>query len=308
MKKTLLLLGAIALSKALMAQTVIFSEDFESYQAGDQIAESNASFYTWTSNSPNMDAPVSDAYAASGSNSIELAFADGTDIVLSTGEYAQNIYTVDFKILIPEGEEGYFNLLHDWSYTSAVYEWAIDVNFANGNMTWVAGAAEGGAGSYTPGEWQDIQVQVNLANDFGVLSLNGEEQLTWQWSLDNADGSAGMNEFEAVNFFAWGPSENTGLYYVDDITITEEIASDLNEQEFTEFKLYPNPAKNHFILETTANVEEIVVISSSGQLVKQWNLAQSEIAPFETSDLESGIYYVQIVSEGKYHVMPLVIE
>ena len=135
MKKTLLLLGAIALSKALMAQTVIFSEDFESYQAGDQIAESNASFYTWTSNSPNMDAPVSDAYAASGSNSIELAFADGTDIVLSTGEYAQNIYTVDFKILIPEGEEGYFNLLHDWNYTSAVYEWAIDVNFANGNMT-----------------------------------------------------------------------------------------------------------------------------------------------------------------------------
>lgn len=175
-------------------------------------------------------------------------------------------------------------------------------------MTWVAGATEGGAGSYTPGEWQDIQVQVNLANDLGVLSLNGEEQLTWQWSLDNADGSAGMNEFEAVNFFAWGPSENTGLYYVDDITITEEIASDLNEQEFTEFKLYPNPAKNHFILETKANVEEIVVISSSGQLVKQWTLAQSEITPFETSDLESGIYYVQIVSEGKYHVMPLVIE
>ena len=308
MKKILLLLGAIALSKALMAQTVIFSEDFESYQAGDQIAESNASFYTWTSNSPNMDAPVSDAYAASGSNSIELAFADGTDIVLSTGEYAQNIYTVDFKILIPEGEEGYFNLLHDWNYTSAVYEWAIDVNFANGNMTWVAGATEGGAGSYTPGEWQDIQVQVNLANDFGVLSLNGEEQLTWQWSLDNADGSAGMNEFEAVNFFAWGPSENTGLYYVDDITITEEITSNLDEQEYTKFKLYPNPAKNHFILETTANVEEIVVISSSGQLVKQWNLAQSEITPFETSDLESGIYYVQIVSEGKYHVMPLVIE
>ena len=149
---------------------------------------------------------------------------------------------------------------------------------------------------------------MNLANDLGVLSLNGEEQLTWQWSLNNADGSVGMNEFEAVNFFAWGPSENTGLYYVDDITITEEIASDLNEQEFTEFKLYPNPTKNHFILETKANIEEIVVISSSGQLVKQWNLAQSEITPFETSDLESGVYYVQIVSEGKYHVMPLVIE
>lgn len=308
MKKTLLLLGAIALSKALMAQTVIFSEDFESYQAGDQIAESNASFYTWTSNSPNLDAPVSDAFAASGSNSIELAFADGTDIVLSTGEYNQNIYTVDFKILIPEGEEGYFNLLHDWNYTSAVYEWAIDVNFANGNMTWVTGATEGGAGSYTPGEWQDIQVQVNLANDLGVLSLNGEEQVTWQWSLDNADGSAGMNEFEAVNFFAWGPSENTGLYYVDDITITEEISSDLNEQEYTKFMLYPNPAKDHFILETVANLEQVMVISSSGQLVKQWNIAQSETTQFETSDLESGIYYVQIVSEGKYHVMPLVIE
>jgi len=308
MKKTLLLLGAIALSKALMAQTVIFSEDFESYQAGDQIAESNASFYTWTSNNPNIDAPVSNAYAASGSNSIELAFADGTDIVLSTGEYAQNIYTVDFKMLIPEGEEGYFNLLHDWNYTSAVYEWAIDVNFANGNMTWVAGATEGGAGSYTPGEWQDIQVQVNLANDLGVLSLNGEEQLTWQWSLDNADGSVGLNEFEAVNFFAWGPSENTGLYYVDDITITEEIAANLNEQVYTKFKLYPNPAKDHFILETVANLEQVMVISSSGQLVKQWNIAQSEITQFETSDLESGIYYVQIVSEGKYHVMPLVIE
>lgn len=308
MKKTLLLLGAITLSKALMAQTVIFSEDFESYQAGDQIAESNASFYTWTSNSPNMDAPVSDAYAASGSNSIELAFADGTDIVLSAGEYNQNIYTVDFKILIPEGEEGYFNLLHDWNYTSAVYEWAIDVNFANGNMTWVAAATEGGAGTYTPGEWQDIQVRVNLVNDFGVLLLNGEEQLSWQWSLNNADGSPGLNEFEAVNFFAWGPSENTGLYYVDDITITEEIVTGLDEKEYTKFELYPNPAKDHFILETMANLEKVMVISSSGQLVKQWNIAQSEITQFETSDLESGIYYVQIVSEGKYHVMPLVIE
>lgn len=308
MKKTLLLLGAIALSNALMAQTIIFSEDFESYQVGDQIAESSNSFYTWVSNNPGMDAPVSNAYAASGANSIELAFADGTDIVLSTGEYSENIYTVDFKILIPEGEEGYFNLLHDWNYTSAVYEWAIDVNFANGNMTWVAGAAEGGAGTYTPGEWQDIQVQVNLANDLGVLLLNGEEQLTWQWSLDNADGSVGLNEFEAVNFFAWGPSENTGLYYIDDITITEEIATGLDDQEIAKFELYPNPAKDHFILRTKANLDEVIMISSSGQLVKQWNKAQNEITPFETCDLESGIYYVQIFSEGKYHVMPLVIE
>lgn len=308
MKKTLLLLGAFALSKALMAQTIIFSEDFESYQTGDQIAESNPSFYTWTSNSPNMDAPVSDANAASGSNSIELAFADGTDIVLSTGEYNQNIYTVDFKIFIPEGEEGYFNLLHDWNYTNALYEWAIDVNFANGNMTWIAGATEGGAGTYTPGEWQDIQVQVNLVNDVGILLLNGEEQLSWQWSLNNADGSAGLSEFEAVNFFAWGPSENTGLYYIDDITITEEIVTDLYEQEYSKFELYPNPAKDHFILESVTNLEQVMVISSSGQLVKHWNIAQSEITQFETSDLESGIYYVQIVSEGKYHVMPLVIE
>lgn len=308
MKKTLLFLSAIALNYSILSQDVLFTENFDEYQVGDQIAASNDSFYTWTSADLSSDAPISDDYAASGNNSLKLDFTNGTDIVLSTGEYNQDLITIDFKILIPENEEGYFNLLHDWNYTSAVYEWAVDVYFANGNMTWTVGATDGGAATYTPGEWNDIQVLIDLTNDLSSLKINDQEALSFQWSLNNADGTPGLQEFEALNFFAWGPSENTGLYYVDDITMTSETSTGIVNESALNVRCFPNPATDHLKIQSNSELQMIQITNAAGQRVMEIAEISGKEHILNTDSLSPGMYFIQIIAEGKTHLSPLLIE
>ncbi len=308
MKKTILFLSAIALNYTVLSQDVLFTENFDDYQVGDQIAASNDSFFTWTSADLSSDAPISDDYASSGTNSLKLDFANGTDIVLSTGEYSQDLITIDFKILIPENEEGYFNLLHDWNYTTAVYEWAVDVYFANGNMTWTVGATEGGGATYNPGEWNDIQVIIDLSNDLSTLRLNDQDELSFQWSLNNANGLPGLQEFEALNFFAWGPSENTGLYYVDDITMTSEASTGIDNEAALNVRCFPNPASDQLKIQSDSELQMVQITNSAGQSVMELKDISGKEHILDTDGLSPGMYFIQIIAEGKTHLAPLMIE
>jgi len=89
-EKTLLFLGAFALTLNLSAQTVVFEENFDSFTAGEGIAAQSDDFYTWNSADTGTDAGVSDSYASSGANSVEVSFAGGSDVV----------YPMDHSLLV----------------------------------------------------------------------------------------------------------------------------------------------------------------------------------------------------------------
>ncbi|WP_306643871.1 T9SS type A sorting domain-containing protein [Sanyastnella coralliicola] len=297
MRKALLLAGACAFALSINAQTVIYSDDFESYTAGSGIAEQADNWYVWNEGL-DVDGEVSTDYAASGSNSVLLDQANDDDIVYDLGGYTSGKYDVEFKMLIPTGSEGYFNLMHSWEYTSTnAYEWAVDVYFSTGgDMTWTTGSFDGGALSFAHDEWNDVKVAVDLDNDMGYLYLNGELATSFQWSLNNADGSAGLNQLQVVNFFAFGPDQSNGLYYLDDFTVTETTGLSVNESDNPTVAIYPNPATDIAKIDITGmSNAQVRVIALDGRIAKSTSYSASTgIVDVNVSDLNDGIYFIEV--------------
>lgn len=311
MKRTLLFMGAIALCLGSVAQTEIYSNDFESYAPGDGIAEVSDDFLTWNSGDTSTEGIISDAYASSGSNSCEISFALGTDVVYAPGPYTSGKYDVRFNMLIPSGQEGYLNAMHAWDYNSTTgYEWACDLYFsATGDMTWTIGGADGGAASFDHDTWFEIQITADLDNDLGYIYLNGDQVVSWQWSLNNADGTAGQNQLAAVDFFGWGPSGNTGQYFIDDLVLEESTGVSVEDQKpINVWNVYPNPATEVIYLQGIEAGSQVSLISLDGRIVEQFGANNSSaILPMDVSAFNAGIYFVEVVKGNDIETKRIVV-
>ena len=85
----------------------------------------------------------------------------------------------------------------------------------------------------------------------------------------------------------------------------------INDVEFTELKVYPNPAKNHLTISVlNENMSSIEVFSVSGQTV--FTRQMDPISNKETIDiskLTSGMYFINVTGEnGKHYSAKLIKE
>lgn len=313
MRKTLLLAGTVLLSAALSAQTTLFSDDFESYTADQGIAGQSDSdaWFLWNESNPDFDANVVDTVAFSGTQSVALDQSTTDDIVYLVDETAlsSGVYSLNFKMFIPTGQEGYFNCMHLWEYDNTNnYEWAVDVFFGNGSMTWVTGGTEGGALSFNHDEWLDIEVFIDIDNDNAALRLNDTEAVNFQWSLNNSDGSAGSNTWQVVNFFAYGPSEMNGLYYIDDFTVIQDPVTNVSEATQA-LSVWPNPANDVIQVELPeAQVKTMRLISADGRVIsEEQNLSLQGNHVIDVSDLAPGNYFLQVVTNNNVYLNQVVV-
>lgn len=303
MRKSLLLTGALALALTSFGQTVIFADNFDSYTMNG-VASQSGDWYTWNSGDTNTDAMVTNAYAASGTQSIAIDQAAGTDVVYDTGTLTSGKYDVIFKMYVPAGKEAYFNLLHNWVYTSTTgYEWSVDVYFsAAGDITWTSAGADGGSASFNHDEWFDIQFTVDLDNDLGTLYVNGTSVHSYQWSLINNTGMPGNNQLQAIDFYGYGPSGANGLFYIDDFSFVESTAVSTPTIEAAQLVMYPNPADEvvNYTL-TGTSLAQVNVHSLDGKLVASQLLSSKNgVVSMSTAHLQSGIYFIELTA-GKTH-------
>ena len=105
--------------------TVIFEDDFEAYNAGEQLACQNPEEWTTWSNLPCSleDAYISDDFAYSGVNSVHIV--TNNDQVKNLDTYfTSGVYEISLMIYIPIGADGYYNVMSDFN---AAYEWGFEV-------------------------------------------------------------------------------------------------------------------------------------------------------------------------------------
>ena len=67
----------------------------------------------------------------------------------------------------------------------------------------------------------------------------------------------------------------------------------ISDNQFTELKIYPNPANNTFNI-SGLEEGEIEIFDSQGRSVKQMNIGEKE---YSISELSSGVYFLKITSE-----------
>ncbi|MDF3029214.1 MAG: hypothetical protein K0S23_3521 [Fluviicola sp.] len=164
MKKQLLTFGFLT-SLAAFGQT--FTDDFDSYTAGQKLCPQSGGAWTTWSNAPGgtEDVLVSNADAASGANSLYFATsvqAGGpTDLVRNFGVLNTGQFEMNFNMKVETGKAGYFNLQRNATIGQV---WAMDCFFNdNGTISIVNQDGLNFTGAtYPQGGWFNFKLAINF--------------------------------------------------------------------------------------------------------------------------------------------------
>jgi len=158
----------------------------------------------------------------------------------------------------------------------------------------------------------------NLINSFNHLSdaptglaFDG----TFLWSTDNitdkiykidtstllavdtidAPGGSLPNGLAFDGQYLWVANSDADSLYQIDIGNTTTSVSSLNHAQF-DFTIYPNPTSNQLtIIDNDLTKYEIDIINITGNVIKS---LQHNIGTINVADLPTGVYFIQIVSDG----------
>ncbi len=187
-----------------------FSEDFEGFTAGQQVAcQDPTNWTTWSQDPCNAteDAYISDAYAFSGSNSVVIV--ENNDLVKPLGAQTSGTWYMSMMVYIPSGGSGYFNTLAEFFTTQT---WGMEVYFDAGGA---GRLLNGTTVNFTWAEdtWQQVMLMVDLDGDQAELFFGTSAPLTsiasWQWSR----GGTIPLMLDANDFF--GAAATDAMYFDD---------------------------------------------------------------------------------------------
>ncbi|MDH3268344.1 MAG: T9SS type A sorting domain-containing protein [Ignavibacteria bacterium] len=266
MKQFLLTISlVIFLSALILPQAVVFSDDFESYIAGQQVACQNPiDWTTWTlAPCGPEDAVVSTNFAFSGTKSFVIVPLN--DFVKPLNDLTSGKWEMRFQMYIPTGKGGYFNTLADFAGGASV--WASQSYFdVGGTGRLDAGGASAATFTYPNDTWFQVSTIADLNSDLAELWINGVQVYTWQYTL-GPFGAGCPLKLDGNDFY--GPLQTTAdEAYFDDYELIDMIIP----VELTSF---------------TANV------TNDGNVVLNWSTAtetNNHMFEIERRD-ENGVYF-----------------
>ncbi|MFO7525988.1 MAG: T9SS type A sorting domain-containing protein [Ignavibacteriaceae bacterium] len=225
-----------------------FFDNFDSYVAGQLLAQQNPTEWTTWDNNPGgaADALVSNAFSASNPNSVVILPND--DLVRLHGDLTSGKWYTGFLMYIPTGKAGYWNMLSDFTFNTGGY-WAFECYFDVGG----GGRLLTGDGTtifnWTPNTWQWVEVVIDLDLDQTEFwiggSVGGTLVHSWAWTNGTSTG-LGPLVIDATDFF--GATANDEMYF-DNYFIGPQTITPV---ELTSFGANVNAAGNVVLNWTTA--------------------------------------------------------
>ena len=191
-----------------------FTDDFESYNVGDFIGETDTVWVVWPA-AGTEDVQVTDANAFSGSNSLYLSSSAATgggpeDIVLEFGElFDEGDFNFTANFYVNNNTGGYFNFQAD---TEIGKTWAMDCFLNNdGTIQFSTGGGETVflESTYPFDTWFNIEMNINL-------TLN-----QWEVMIDNqfiGTFENTINQVASLNLYPLSGNQ----YYLDDVSVSHE--------------------------------------------------------------------------------------
>ncbi|MCB9310651.1 MAG: T9SS type A sorting domain-containing protein [Lewinellaceae bacterium] len=118
--------------------------------------------------------------------------------------------------------------------------------------------------------------------------------------------------------FECDASTNADQVYIDAVEITgnpsnsgnrmSTLAYYIGPKPELEVTLYPNPASDHCVIQCSEEMESIKILSTEGQLLFMEKEIHGDHFDVQTSNMNAGIYIVQIESEGEIVAKKLFVE
>ena len=162
----------------------------------------------------------------------------GNDQVIKLGGYAAGSFELEFDVFVPEGNSGYYNILHNFAGGNSV--WAMQGYFhltddgstdqvdAPGHGTIHAGGNGVADMTCIYDAWMHLRFVIDINNDLATLYTTFPEAeevkvVEWQWSKDSYDESTKPNrKLDAMNFY---PPTETSAFYLDNFTLKQLSAA-----------------------------------------------------------------------------------
>lgn len=212
---------------------VLIFDPFEEYTVGNHIAtEAIAAGHSWWTTWGNQPGSSDDGVVASfdGTQCGHLTY--GNDQVLLLGDEENGNYDLEFDILVPEGKNGYFNILHHFESGNNVYAMQCYLHLTNNGSTSTSAPGHGTihAGSNGTADvtcvydaWMHFRLNVDTDTDVAryYYTAPGEEEALvceWQWSKDSY-GNANVHDRRLAAMDFWPPlNAGTSEYYLDNVS------------------------------------------------------------------------------------------
>lgn len=198
-----------------------FTDDFESYTAGDMLAATSSDWETWSSpNGGADDVAVSAANAHSGSNSVYFASTattgGPTDLVMPfPGELEVGQFNLEMWLYVNAGTGAYFNLQEAAAIGTA---WAADIYFLDGGLAqFTSGGSLLLSASYPEDAWFKLRMENNLSTN------------TWEIFIDDVSQGSyanGSTQIASIDIFPLTGNQ----FYMDDFSyeFTDYVIPNLN--------------------------------------------------------------------------------
>ena len=229
MKKVSLLIAMIAfVCGNAFAQSLYF--DFNDCPAGAKIAQTLGEPWTTWSNAPGGS---EDGVFAEAGGTMAAHFTFNNDQVLKLGGIETGVFDLVFDAYVPNGKNGYFNVLHHFAGSGST--WACQfylcaTNDGSSTTTTAEGHGTVHAGSNSTvdipcvwDQWMQYRVHIDMDQDWATLYWNiaGEpeqEMCSWQWSLDSFGENVVGRTLDAMDFY---PPQNAASseFFIDNIGI-----------------------------------------------------------------------------------------
>ena len=152
----------------------------------------------------------------------------------------------------------------------------------------------------------------------GELNMGVTELSYFMYNINGAMAWFGYDEQEVVDgdFIKWGDmacgTEIAPWTYVWEQTVEPVSVYDgVNENELSSLSVYPNPAVNEaFVTLENTGSNEISVYDIQGRLVSSQNIVASagEQIRLSLENLNGGVYFVSVKSEGKISTAKLIVK
>lgn len=206
------------------------SFDFNDGVAGAKIAQTYGDPWTTWSNAPGG---AEDGVFGEAGGSMAAHFTYGNDQIIQLGDPSTGVYDLEFDAYVPEGKNGYFNVLHHFAGANSTWAMQVYLHMTNDGQTSTQAPGHGTVHAGSNGtcdlpcvydQWMHFRVHVDADNDvaqlyFNVVGQAEELYAEWQWSLDSFGENTTDRVLGAMDFF---PPENaaTSEYYIDNLEVT----------------------------------------------------------------------------------------
>jgi len=291
MKKLLLLFISLFIWTGVgFSQTILYSDNFDSYVANSFLAVVNPIWWTTWSNLPSSgeDIQIKTTFAHSAPNSGSVDTVGGqTDGILRLGDKVSGKYELTWWMYVETGKCGYYNIQH---MQSPGMEWAFYIYFRTNGALELKEGGDTITSTYPKDTWFEVKHEIDLNGDEIKLYINGTLLHTWPFS-NWAGATGGTKQLGSVNFWA---GEQTGSgelpgYYFDDVYYAMVPGVGIDEVEKTGVMIYPNPVKNMLNVVTDGELKNITISDDKGVILYSGTETHVDV-----SRLTPGMYFVKV--------------